>query len=183
MLLIPRHDGKPRVKQKFGGLHGRSQTGDAYHDVKRSLGAHEGNAGHGGQPVEQHEPPAIQFFYHIRNVSLRAAQSGDGPPLRIGAGAHGGILMRAIDGGYEPFRTRRVPDARACHGIGFGKAVQDDGTFAHTGQRGDADVFLAVKDDLLIDFVADDDEIMPDRQIRDALQRFARINRSCGVLG
>ena len=91
--------------------------------------------------------------------------------------------MRAIDGGYEPFRTRRVPDARACHGIGFGKAVQDDGTFAHTGQRGDADVFLAVKDDLFIDFVADDDEIMPDRQIRDALQRFARINRSCGVLG
>ena len=44
-------------------------------------------------------------------------------------------------------------------------------------------MFLAVKDDLLIDFVADDDEIMPDRQIRDALQRFARINRSCGVLG
>ena len=50
-----------------------------------------------------------------------------------------------------------------------GKAVQDDGTFAHTGQRGDADVFLAVKDDLLIEFVADDDEVMPDRQIRDAL--------------
>lgn len=68
-------------------------------------------------------------------------------------------------------------------GIGFGKAVQDNGTFAHTGQRGNADVFRAVKDDLLIDFVADDDEVMFDRQIRDALQRFARINRSCGVLG
>ena len=59
---------------------------------------------------------------------------------------------------HYPFWAGHVSDSPACHGIGFGNAVDDDGALLHAFKLRDAFVASGVVD-VLVDFVGDDEEV------------------------
>ena len=91
-----------------------------------------------------------------------------------------GIYMRNIvrrdlqDRRHEAFVACDISDAPPIHGIGFREREHTERTLEHARQRGNADVFVAVIDDLLVDLVGGDQQIMLDRKCGQRTQFVAR---------
>ena len=93
----------------------------------------------------------------------------------------------ALEGGHgldDVLRASGIADAPAGHGVGLGDAVDDDGLGLHiVAQGGEADVVLAVVDQLLVDLVGDDVETGLHSQLCDLHQLAAGIDAAVGVGG
>ncbi len=77
---------------------------------------------------------------------------GRGDSLRL-------IGARQLDDRGRASQPRQTP---ACHGISFAKAIDDDGAFGHAWFGGNAVMYRAVVENMLVDFVAHHIEVMFD---------------------
>ena len=86
---------------------------------------------------------------------------------------HGGNNVRVGQG---------IADAPACHGIGLGKAVQQDGAVLHLRQPGKADMPLAAVGQVTVDFIGNYNQVMLYGKAGNGNQLLSGKNGSCRIV-
>ena len=97
-------------------------------------------------------------------------QSGDARPLRRRRRAEHHQLVHLAHGGDQILRTRGVAKAPSGHGECLAKAVEYNGTLQHARNCGKRNVMLAVKGQLRVDFIRNDQNVRPAHNIRNRFQ-------------
>jgi hypothetical protein len=78
---------------------------------------------------------------------------------------------RGSSDGRNPVGTgREVADAPAGDAERFGEAGDGDGALGHARQRGEANVALAVEQEVLVNLVRENNKVVLDREAGDGLQ-------------
>ncbi len=170
--------------EKFEGELGTGEAGacDMREDVE---GAERFEAGEAHVIEATNDEVAAKFVFatHRGDVAFAMLESLDGGVLSHGVGAEDGVLVHLHHGVGERGWSACIADAEACHGESLGKPVQEDGSFAHSGKRGDGDVFCVVVGEFRVDFVGEYDEVVFDAKRGDAFEFFAGLGGSGGVAG
>ncbi|MEZ4624414.1 MAG: hypothetical protein R2843_06390 [Thermomicrobiales bacterium] len=75
-----------------------------------------------------------------------------------------------------------ITEPPAGHGVRLGQTVERKRSLPHTGAGGDADVLVAVVDDLLVHLVGVDDQIVLDGDRAECVDLFDRKNAAGRVV-
>ena len=107
---------------------------------------------------------------HVFHALLVEGLGGQCRALAQGARSAGILSLQFVASFDNPFRCGDVSDAPARHGIGLADAVDDDGTFFHAWELGDAFMVPYVVD-MFIDFVGQHIEVfMAEDDVGESLQ-------------
>src|SRR5712691_920794 len=155
---------------------------DSREDVEGAVGPVGRQAVDLRELSEDDVAPRMELLHHGLQRGCRSAKRRDARLL----GKRGGTGDRVfLDLGnlFEEGRRRNEPSQPpAGHRVRLRKAVHGHGTIEHAFQGCGRDV-LAFVQNLLIDFVADYDQIMVRREIGEGLRLSARIHGARGIRG
>jgi hypothetical protein len=132
------------------------------------------------EPAHNVIAAAMVLIAHFFHPVLAAHERFDGAFLADDRGAHHGVLMHLHHRFDERRRAAGVADAPAGHRERLGKTVQKNRAFLHAGQARDADVF-AFKREFGINFVAEDEQIFFDGELRDGFELRAVAGAAGGI--
>src|SRR6478609_6512898 len=128
----------------------------------------------GGVDAADEQIPALAIAVaHELGRIVTQAQGGERAFLADARRAQHRVLVHLHHGLDQGRRSAGIAETETRHGKGLGEAVEQQRALAHAGQAGDAGV-CALEDQLRVDLVADDDEVLLDGELRDALELFAR---------
>jgi len=89
-------------------------------------------------------------------------ESGGCSVLERCGGADVGEVVEVADGGKPLGASGEVAETPAGNREGLGEAGDGDGAFGHAGERGDAEVFRAFVEEVLVHLVGEDEEVVLD---------------------
>ena len=126
----------------------------------------------------------VELITHVADDLLVHLQCGKCTILSKAGRIAGGVALNGVDGFGDLLRRGSVAQTPAGHRIGLGEAVDGDGVIVDIlAQGSDADVLIAAIDQLLIDFVGQDDDAFTDGDVGQCGEFFAGIDGAGRVAG
>ena len=165
---------------KFGRRHTRAA--DIREDVESPFRFKDGQS-HIAQAFIDDFAAAVVFLAHGFDVIITFLEGRDAADLGRRIGTHDGVLMELQNRRQAFPRGTDIAQAHTGHGIGLGKAVEDDRPFAHARQFGKGCEFGIAVHEFTIDFIGQDDEVVFFGKFGNGHQFFGRHDRPCRVVG
>ena len=152
---------------------GEPRAGDVREDVERALGHQAAHTVDRVQSLDDQVATNPELGDHRLDGVLRPGQRLRRRNLLVRARPRDRVDQEAFERLGEGLGHDRVAHPPAGHRVRLREPVQHDGPCGHAGQAADRDVLAAIQDPA-VDLVGENDEIMLDRGVGDALEIGAR---------
>ena len=124
----------------------------------------------------------VVFRDHFLHVFFAMTQGFDCGNLCRNRCAEHGVLMDLGHGSDDDRIGQGIADAPARHGIGLGKAIQQDRTVLHMRQGGEAYMLFTAIGEVTVDFIRNHDEIVLFCKVSNLHQVFTRHDGTCRIV-
>ena len=126
----------------------------------------------------------VEFGQPDFEMVLRAGQRGDGAFLGEAGRVAGAVALDGVNGFGDGLGRGAPAQPPAGHAPGFGEAMHDDRVLEVRGREaGDALGGRAVVEEVLVDFVAHDEDVLLDADVAEGFEFVGRIDGAGGVAG
>src|SRR5207247_7130119 len=139
-------------------------------NVERALGQAAGETFDLVQTGNHHVAPFLELGAHRLDRDLRPAERLDAGDLREAGGAGVGVGHQAGNVRPQVGAHYAVAHTPASHGIGLGKAVEQNAALFHAVHRHDG-MMLTLEDEATVDLVAQHHDVAIADNARDAVNR------------
>ncbi len=162
----------------------QSSSADIGEEVEGSLAVDAGDTWDAVEFLPGVAPAFGVFGEPAGEVLLGAVEGGDGAFLGEAGGIGRGMALDGVDGFGDGIRGGEKAQTPTGHGPGFGEAMNDDGVGLMVGAEArDGPVHRSVVEEVLVDFVAHDEDAMFHAKIAQGADFLGGVDASGGIAG
>jgi len=172
--------------KQFRAKVGRVEAGfpDVRKEVECAFGVNAGNSRNAVQLFPCVGPALVEFRKPAFQMILGSGQRRDGAFLGEGSWVAGAMALNGVNGFCDRLGRGEKSEPPAGHAPGFGEAVDDNGVFV-MGRRKAGDAFMgrAVVKQMLVNFVAHDEDAFFDANVAESFNFFRGVDGAGRIAG
>ena len=170
-----------KLVAELNGAH--AELGEVQEEVESTLRLDDLDLGHLGKAVVDVVTAEVVLLPQVIDEALVTGEGLDGTILGKGGGVGGGVVLNELDVLSDVLGSGGVTEAPAGHGVALGEAVDGDGDVVELRAEGShGDVLLTIIDEVLVNFIRDDEDVLFQRDLADGEQLLLGVDGTRGVV-